>query len=51
MRKKAKYGYARDRFGRLLERDRYKEDNFFIEDNGQSLYDSEDDNGNYWLED
>ena len=42
--KKPKYGYARDRFGRVQERDNYREDQWENPySSSNSLYDSEDD--------
>lgn len=45
MPRKPKYGYARDIFGRVQERDSYKDGEFRVNDYGQSSYDPEDDNG------
>ena len=43
--KKPQYGYARDRYGRVQERDRFTDGAYHVEDYGQSSYDPEDDNG------
>lgn len=42
--KKSKYGYARDIFGRVVEKDRYREDREVNPYNSSSSYDIEDDN-------
>ena len=43
--KRPKYGYARDRFGRVQERDNYREDKWENPySSSNSLYDAEDDN-------
>ncbi len=47
MKQKPKYGYARDRYGRIQERDSFKDGVYSVEDYGQSSYDPEDDNGDY----
>lgn len=39
-----KYGYARDYFGRVQERDSFKDGAYSVEDYGQSSYAHEDDN-------
>ena len=41
---KPKYGYARDRFGRVQERDSYREDRSVNPYHSNSNYDREDDN-------
>ena len=47
MARKPKFGYARDRFGRVQERDSFKDGAYNVEDYGQASYDPEDDNGWY----
>lgn len=48
MAKKPKYGYARDIFGRVQERDRYKENSGENTDYDCSSYDPEDDHDSYY---
>jgi hypothetical protein len=48
MPRKPKYGYARDIFGRVQERDRYKEDSTEKLDYDYSSYDREDDHSNVY---
>ncbi len=48
MPRKPKYGYARDIFGRVQERDRYKEDSAEKFDYDYSSYDREDDHSNVY---
>lgn len=48
MPRKPKYGYARDIFGRVQDRDRYKEDSTEKLDYDYSSYDREDDHSNIY---
>lgn len=50
MPRKPKYGYARDLFGRVQERDSFKDGAYQVNDYGQSSYDPEDDNGDLDME-
>ena len=43
-RRKPKYGYARNMYGNILERDHYVENRQVNSYNGSSMYDREDDN-------
>ncbi len=47
MPRKPKYGYARDIFGRVQERDSFKDGEYNVPDYGQASYDPEDDNGDW----
>lgn len=47
MPRKPKYGYARDIFGRIQERDSFKDGEYHVNDYGQSSFDPEDDNGDW----
>ena len=51
MSKKPEYGYARDIFGRVQERDRYKEETHEKPKYDYSSYDREDDHDNYYYND
>ena len=48
MAKKPKYGYARDRYGRVQDRDSYQEEIHRSPVYDYSSYDSEDDHDNYY---
>ncbi|MBO6248795.1 MAG: hypothetical protein J6N54_08310 [Bacteroidales bacterium] len=48
MARKPKYGYARDIFGRIQERDRYKEETHEKPKYDYSSYDREDDHDNVY---
>lgn len=48
MSRKPKYGYARDYFGRVLERDSYKKEVHQKPRYDYSSYDREDDHDNYY---